>query len=157
MIKHKIIKLTFLLSIFTASVSYAESEIEEWYLSKSGDYLVRDSVNGTLHAQLANSKSGNPEVYIFMFDSDCEGKESTITSHNPLYVNGTLVRYLQYCEGERRYFFPATTEGRKYLFSEFKNKSFVDISTHNKSFTAIFSAKGFSKSLKEIQVNSKAI
>lgn len=126
-----------------AGIASAESEVDAWYLSKSDEYMVRDSINGNLHATMSTSKAGTPYVYIFMHDSDCEKDDGNITTHNPLKINGVLTRYNQYCDGSRRYFLPATDAGREHLINEFKKRNFVEVATHDDSFRSLFSAKGF--------------
>ncbi|MBE7927632.1 hypothetical protein [Pseudomonas saudiphocaensis] len=148
--------VAFLMLSFPFS-SWAESEIEAWYTSKGNEYLVRDSVHGNLHALLSISKGGEPFVYIIMFDKDCKESSGNIFSHNPLYINGTLTQYQQYCDGERRYFMPATEAGRAHLIQEFKIKNFVEIETHDKSFKNIYSAKGFTSHLNKLTLRGKGI
>lgn len=128
---------------FWVGIASGESEVDAWYLSQGNEYMVRDSINGNLHALMSVSKAGTPYVYIFMYDSDCEKDEGNIIPHNPLKINGVLTRYNQYCDGSRRYFLPATDAGREYLISEFKKKNFVEVATHDGSFRALFSAKGY--------------
>jgi len=135
----------------------AESEVEAWYISKGNEYLVRDSIHGNLHALLSIAKSGKPSVYIIMFDSDCEESSGDIISHNPIYVNGTLTRYQQYCDGQRRYFMPATEAGRSHIVNEFKLRNFVEIKTHDESGRFLFSAKGFSNFLQKLKLDQQGI
>lgn len=132
-------------ALLLSPLLHADEEIEEWYTSKGGEYLVKDSVHGNLYALLSNSQSGEPSVYIIMYDEDCKDQSDDIISHNPLYVNGVLTRYQQYCDSddERRYFLPATEAGRSNLVKEFKEKKFVEIKSHNDDFNFIFTGQGF--------------
>lgn len=142
--------------LFSSSV-FSESEVEAWYISKGNEYLVRDSVHGNLHALLSTAQSGKPFVYIFMFDSDCKDASTNVMAHNPVYVNNTLTRYQQYCDGERRYFMPATEAGRAHIVKEFKLRDFVEIKTHDESFKAIFSAKGFTSYFNKMVLERQGI
>ncbi|MFC5077536.1 hypothetical protein VTH8203_04599 [Vibrio thalassae] len=137
--------------------SHSADEDKEWYTSKGGEYLVRDSLHGNLHALLSTSKSGTQSVYIVMRDSDCVDQSSDIISHDPIYINGTLTRYNQYCDGERRYFMPATRAGRENLLNEFKLKNVVKVKTYDGDTTFSFSAKGFTAKLKALNVSKKGI
>jgi len=137
--------------------SHAENEDKYWYTSKGGEFLVRDSLSGNLHALLSTSKSGKYSVYIIMFDSSCKDKSSEILSHNPIYINDVLTRYQQYCDGERRYFMPATNAGRENLLKEFRLKNVVKVRTHDGQSNFSFSAKGFVAKLDELKLSSKGI
>lgn len=154
-------KLTLKLLIFTLAAlplsTFADGEIDAWYTSKGNEYLVRDSINGSLHALLSIANSGKPNVYIVMYDSECEGASTEIISHNPLYINNTLTQYRQYCNGERRVFMPATEAGRAHIIQEFKLRNFVEIKTHNQDFRALFSAKNFTHYLNEITIQGQGI
>lgn len=155
--KNVISALLLFSSMVVSGVSNAAGEIESWYKSEGGEYLVRDSIHGELHSQLSTSKVGNISVYLFYLDSSCEGKNSDVVAHDPLLINDKLVRYLQYCDGSRRYFFPATTEGRNYLINEFIKRDFVEIKTYNKDFSSLFSAKGFTKLYNQMKAKEEAI
>ncbi|WP_434565678.1 hypothetical protein QFW85_10895 [Vibrio chagasii] len=147
----------FLSSIFFSSSMYAEGEIEQWYLSKGGEYLVRESINGSLHSLLSTSKAGDLNVYIFMFDSSCENKSTDVINHDPLYVNNKLVRFSQYCDDDRRYFYPSSEAGRNHMISEFKKRDFVEVKAHDNSYRTLFSAKGFTKIYNDLNLKSEAI
>jgi len=141
--KGRITKIVALFFLLGASLVRAEDEVDAWYLSKGGEYLVRESINGYMHALMSTAKSGKPYVYLVAHDPDCEKDPGNVIGHNPLYVNGVLTRYSQYCDGSRRYFLPATDAGRMHVINEFKQKKFVEITTHDGGFKALFSAKGF--------------
>ena len=83
----KIVAFIFLLS---AGIVNADEEMREWYLSEDDNYLVRESIYGNLHALLSVSNAGEPNVYIIMDDSDCEGDSGDITGHDSLYIVTTL-------------------------------------------------------------------
>ena len=153
----KIAKLIMLVFIFVSGVANAENEVDGWYLSKGGDYLVRDSIKGNIHAKIGVAKSGKVYVYFNMFDSDCKGDSGDIISHNPLYINDTLTRYSQYCDKEERYFLPATEAGHNHLISEFKLKSFVEVRLHDGSGKLLFSAKGFTDAFNKVTVKNSGI
>ncbi|MBE4618264.1 hypothetical protein [Vibrio navarrensis] len=144
-------------SVIFSCVSNAEGEIESWYLSKGGEYLVRESIDGSLYSLLSTSKAGDLTVYMFMFDASCKDENSDVINHNPLYVNNKLVRFSQYCDGERRYFFPSSDAGRNHIVNEFKKKEFVEVKAHDNSYTKLFSAKGFTKIYNEMKLKSEAI
>ena len=146
-----------LTSVMFSCISNAEAEIESWYLSKGGEYLVRESIDGSLHSLLSTSKAGNVTVYMFMFDTSCKDENSDVINHNPLYVNNTLVRFSQYCDGERRYFYPSSDAGRNHMINEFIKKDFVEVKAHDNSYTKLFSAKGFTKIYNEMKLKSEAI
>lgn len=151
-------KLLFLaVTLLFASPSFSESEVEAWYTSKGNEYLVRDSVHGNLHALLSTAKSGKPFVYIVMFDSDCKDASTDVIAHNPIYVNNMLTRYQQYCDGERRYFMPASEAGREHIVREFTLRNFVELKTHDESFKAIFSAKGFTTYFNKVVLERQGI
>lgn len=137
--------LSFLFFSFSAFV-IAEDEIDAWYLSKGGDYLVQESTKGNLFALLTRSKGGEIRIYFTMSDASCEKSDGKIIPHNPLSIDGKLVRFSQYCEPETqtRVFYPSSDEGAKYLLGEFKGKKFVNVMIHDGSYTFIFSAKNFS-------------
>ena len=147
-----------ILALFSATVS-AEDEIDAWYLSKGGQYLVKESTGSTIYALLSESKSGSIRVYLTMYDESCEKASEEIMRHNPLKVNGQLVRFSQYCEkaSSNRIIYPSTDEGAEYLMREFKNKKFVDIVAHDDEYGFIFSAKNFMEVLKKLSSDSKAI
>lgn len=132
------------LLLMLASVSaHAEPEREGWYLSTGGEYLVREKHNGNLHALLSTSRGGETVVYVYYFDEDCKTETSNMQTHDPLEINGTLVRYQQYCDGDRRYFLPATEAGRAYLLQAFRSSNQVEFVMLDQTTRFLFSARGF--------------
>ena len=98
----------------------AEPEKEAWYLAKDGKYLIRDSLNGNLHGEINISKAGKTSIYFRMINDACKGLNSDVSALDPLYINGTLVKFNFYCDGNLSYIMPATDSGRDYLIKEFK-------------------------------------
>ncbi len=83
------------------------------------------------------------------------------SSHDPLYINGTLVKFAQACNNDWRTFYPISMEGTNHIIREFMRKSNVEVMTYDKSFKPLFSAKGFTKiyneKQKEITIEKNAI
>ena len=147
------------LFLFFSGLAVAEDEIDAWYLSKGGQYLVQESTKGNLYALLTRSKGGEVKVYFTLDDSDCEKDSGKIIPHNPLSIDGKLVRFSQYCipEQKTRVFYPSTDEGGKYLLGEFKSKKFVDVMIHDGSYTFVFSAKNFSQVYSDYVLESSGL
>lgn len=146
----KIILSTLLISFFSQASNIDEQN--EWYLAKNGMYIIRDSINDGLVATLETSRDGMLNIYIQYLDvDDCKNKDGMSSSHDPLYVNGTLVKFAQACNNDWRTFYPISMEGSNYIIREFMRKSNVEIMTYDKSFKALFSAKGFTKIYNEKQ------
>ncbi|MDR5015332.1 hypothetical protein RF663_13965 [Aeromonas veronii] len=157
---NKIIISTLLLSFFSQASIIDEQN--EWYLAKNGMYIIRDSINNGLIATLEKSRDGMLNIYIQYVDIDgCKEKNGVSSSHDPLYINGTLVKFAQACNNDWRTFYPISTEGTNHIIREFMRKSNVEVMTYDKSFKALFSAKGFTKiydkKQKEITIENNAI
>ncbi|MFM5418446.1 hypothetical protein ACEUAV_06355 [Aeromonas veronii] len=157
---NKIIISTLLLSFFSQASIIDEQN--EWYLAKNGMYIIRDSINDGLIATLEKSRDGMLNIYIQYVDIDgCKEKNGVSSSHDPLYINGTLVKFAQACNNDWRTFYPISTEGTNHIIREFMRKSNVEVMTYDKSFKALFSAKGFTKiydkKQKEITIENNAI
>lgn len=157
---NKIILSTLLLSFFSQASIIDEQN--EWYLAKNGMYIIRDSINDGLIATLEKSRDGMLNIYIQYVDIDgCKEKNGVSSSHDPLYINGTLVKFAQACNNDWRTFYPISTEGTNHIIREFMRKSNVEVMTYDKSFKALFSAKGFTKiydkKQKEITIENNAI
>lgn len=155
----KPIRFFYIIFALLSSTVNAEEEIDAWYLSKGGQYLVKESTGSSIYALLAESKSGAIRVYLTFHDEDCKNASEQIMRHNPLKVNGQLVRFSQYCDSDsgERIVYPSTDDGAKYLMREFKNKKFVDIVAHDDEFGFIFSAKNFTEVLERFSSESNAI
>ena len=157
---NKIILSTLLLSFFSQASIIDEQN--EWYLAKNGMYIIRDSINDGLIATLEKSRDGMLNIYIQYVDIDgCRDKNGVSSSHDPLYINGTLVKFAQACNNDWRTFYPISMEGTNHIIREFMRKSNVEVMTYDKSFKALFSAKGFTKiyneKQKEITIERNAI
>ncbi|WP_429215352.1 hypothetical protein, partial [Aeromonas veronii] len=151
-----------LLSRGMAMVQRRCSTIGISYLAKNGMYIIRDSINDGLIATLEKSRDGMLNIYIQYVDIDgCKEKNGVSSSHDPLYINGTLVKFAQACNNDWRTFYPISTEGTNHIIREFMRKSNVEVMTYDKSFKALFSAKGFTKiydkKQKEITIENNAI
>lgn len=140
----KIILATLFLSFFSHADNIDEQN--QWYQAKNGMYVIRDTINDGYVATLEQSKNGTLNIYIQYVDIDgCKNKDGISGTHDPLYVNGVLVKFAQACNNEWRTFYPISQEGSNYIIKEFINKSNVEIMTYNKDFKLLFSANGFSK------------
>ncbi len=152
---------TFLKSLVVALAfsfpALAEGETEAWYLSNGDELLVQESLHQSLYALLSVSEANEVSVYLFFDDEDCLTESGDIYDHNPLLINNQLVKISQYCDEERRYFFPSSKKGRDYLINEFKRRNVVEVKSHDESFRTLFSAKGFTKLYREIVFDSQAI
>lgn len=71
------------------------------------------------------------------------------------------MKFAQACNNDWRTFYPISTEGTNHIIREFMRKSNVEVMTYDKSFKALFSAKGFTKihdkKQKEITIENNAI
>lgn len=124
---------------------HAEGEMDGWYTSNNGLYLVREMVYGKLYGQMTYSKSNQIRFYIIdPNDQDCVKKIGTdIISHDPLYINKKLVRMNQYCDANIHYYYPATDEGNSFVIKQFNNSESVEIKMYDDSIRFIFSGKNF--------------
>lgn len=120
-----------------------EAERQGWYLSTGGEYLVREQHAGNLHALLSTSRAGETVVYVYYFDNDCKTETTHMQPHDPVEINGTLVRMQQYCDGDRRYFLPATDAGRAFLVQAFRSSNRVEFVLMDQTHRFLFSAKDF--------------
>lgn len=153
-------KLLILGCLFFSPLALSDSlsETNEWYIAKNGQYLIRDSINNGYFAMMGTNTVGDLNVYLQFWDNDgCQKDGNKVLNHDPLLVNGKLVKYSQACNGEWRTFFPSTEAGRKYLISEFKKKNLVEITTYDKNFKVLFSAKGFTKLFNAKKIQAEAI
>lgn len=133
--------------VFTASaISDEISETNKWYMAQNGNYTIRDSINDGLIATLEKARDGKLNIYLKYFDeANCKDSDGSIKSHDPLSINGTLIKFGQSCNGNVHTFFPITMDGSNFIISEFKKKSNVEVSTYDKKFKALFSARGFNE------------
>ena len=149
----------FLLMIMVAAPSFlhADPRQEEWYTTASGDYSVRESLYGNLYATIYNSKGGKALIYLEQHSpKHCrENGERTIL-HDPLYANGTLVKFSQHCRGEWNLFFATTEAGSEYLLNQFKRSRSVEIKTLDGQVT-IFSAVGFLEHYRKFSMIEEAL
>ncbi|QJT31047.1 MULTISPECIES: hypothetical protein [Aeromonas] len=150
-----ILAITFF-TIATSSLAGEQEEMNKWYMAKSGDYTIRDSINDGIFASLSKTVSGGLNIYIQRYEPEkCKESEQTTHSHEPLNINGTLVKYGQACSGQWRTFFPITSAGTDYVISEFKRKKIVEVTTYDNSFKLLFSANGFVEAFNS--TNSKRV
>ncbi len=121
----------------------SDERMEEWYKTVEGQYAVMESVHGGLFATLAISHAGNIRVYLKALQPDhCAEYGERILDHDPLYVNGTLVKYSQQCHGEWNYFHATTAKGSEYLVEQFRTSRSVEVRTVE-DISFVFSAMGF--------------
>lgn len=153
----KIKKIILLSLALISTVVYADEEQDAWYYSKDKEYLVKEASKGLHYARLSNSNGGEISVYVFMNDENCKTSDTTVLPHNPIYVNGKLVQYSQYCDSGRRYFFPTTKVGRAYVVEEFIKKGQVELKTHDGSARFLFSARKFKEAHKVLKELEQAI
>ncbi len=131
--------------ILMAVGAHAEGEMDGWYNSNSGLYLVQEVIYGKYYGQIAYSKSNQLRFYIVNpNDPDCvKSIGNDIVKHEPLYVNKKLVRISQYCDGNLHYFYPSTDEGNTYVIREFNKSDSVEFKMYDESKRFLFSAKNF--------------
>ncbi|EHD2271104.1 MULTISPECIES: hypothetical protein [Vibrio] len=146
---------TLILSILSFS-AVSGSEVDAWYTSKGGDYLVKDSIHGVTYGLIGVSKAGDMTVYFQFWEEECSSLLGDgVQAHDPIKVNGQLVRMLQSCDGKWRTIFAASDKGRDYIINQFKKKNFVELKGYDDSYKLLFSAKNFTK-LFNLKVSSSA-
>ncbi|WP_087025827.1 hypothetical protein [Thaumasiovibrio subtropicus] len=146
-----------LVALAFAFPAFAAEETEAWYLSNGDEYLVQEALHESLYALLSISEGDEVSVYLFFDDEDCLTEDGDVYEHNPLLINGQLVKMSQYCDDIRRYFFPSSEAGRKHLIDQFIKKNVVEIKSHDDSFRTLFSAKGFTKLYRKMLFENEAI
>ncbi|WP_461535186.1 hypothetical protein [Spongorhabdus nitratireducens] len=140
------------------SKSLFAADINEWYETEEGDYAIEEALHGSMYATLSESVAGDLSVYIEKYDEDkCDGSNEDVSNHEPVYINDVLVKMSQACNGSWFTIFPSSDKGRDYLINEFKVKRNVIIESYQNEYKLLFSAKGFSKSLKLQKLNKLAI
>ncbi|WP_104401800.1 hypothetical protein [Vibrio penaeicida] len=146
---------TLILSILSFS-ALSSSEVDAWYTSKGGDYLVKESIHGVAYGLIGVSKAGDMAVYFQFWEEECFSLLGDgVKAHDPIKVNNQLVRMLQSCNGNWRTIFAASDKGRKYIINQFKKKKFVELKGYDDSYRLLFSAKNFTK-LFNLKVSSSA-
>ncbi|AUW38442.1 hypothetical protein AL543_21015 [Vibrio mimicus] len=95
-------------------------------------------------------------VYFQFWEEECSSLLGDgVQAHDPIKVNGQLVRMLQSCDGKWRTIFAASDKGRDYIINQFKKKNFVELKGYDDSYKLLFSAKNFTK-LFNLKVSSSA-
>lgn len=144
-------------SIAASSLSFADERKEGWYTTVSGDYSVRESLYGFIYATLGTSKGGDARIYLESYSPDhCRENGERVIEHNPLYINGTLVKFAQHCRGEWNLFFAVTKAGSDHLVNQFKRSRSVEVKTLDGT-ALIFSAMGFSDHYRRYNVREDAL
>ncbi len=150
--------LILLLCLVCTSMAFADSEVDEWYKSKSEYYAVKEAIYGKLYATLRRSQYGKLIVFVQIYSPDvCERNGSGVYAHDPLYVNETLIKFSQSCYEDWNHFFATTEEGSVHIVEQFKNEVFVEFRTYDGTAKFVFSAKGFIEIYNQSGVEEEAI
>lgn len=124
--------MRYIFTLFLTLLSFtalSNSEVDDWSTSKGGgEYLVKDSIHGIAYGLIGVSKAGNMAVYVQFWDEKCSSiLGNGVQAHDPVKVNGKLVRMLQSCDGYWRTIFAASDKRREYVINQFKKKNFVEL------------------------------
>jgi len=114
---------------------------------KSGNPMtISEQGNFLLEITYAVDKYENIYLYPLYNDEICKNKSYQPRQARSAYFNGVLVQLWDACNGESHYYYPATTQGRNYIFNQFFTKNLIRIEQGN--YKEDISGQGFTKTIK---------
>ncbi|MEJ6080091.1 hypothetical protein MT391_16390 [Vibrio sp. 1-Bac 57] len=120
---------------------------EGWYIDKERKIISNKELTvGSLMALLGRGQHKKLSVFFQATDKlACEDESLKDNKSFPMYLNGTLVKFKQQCNGDVLTFFAETEAGNDFVLEQFIQESEIKLSPYATQDAFVFTNKGFEK------------